>query len=63
MSTAIVVGGGSIGGAVAWELFERGFAVTIVERADLGGVASRTAAGGPPEIDLTPYRPDGFQAR
>src|SRR5580700_3089577 len=41
----IVVGGGIIGLAVAWRARERGMTVTVVEREQTGGGASRVAAG------------------
>jgi glycine oxidase len=41
----IVVGGGAIGLAVAWRAAQQGMGVTLVERDELGGGASRVAAG------------------
>ncbi|MGH7390039.1 MAG: glycine oxidase ThiO [Candidatus Rokuibacteriota bacterium] len=41
----LVVGGGIIGCATAWELARAGCAVTLVERAQPGGEASSAAAG------------------
>jgi glycine oxidase len=41
----IVVGGGIIGLAVAWRARERGMTVTVLEREQTGGGASRVAAG------------------
>ncbi len=42
---AIVVGGGAIGCAVAWQLAREGVAVRLFERGALGGEASGAAAG------------------
>jgi glycine oxidase len=41
----LVVGGGAIGLAIAWRCAQQGMAVTLVERDELGGGASRVAAG------------------
>src|SRR5437588_6650324 len=44
-SEVLVVGGGIIGLAVAWRARQRGHTVTLVERDELAGGASRVAAG------------------
>jgi glycine oxidase len=41
----VVVGGGVIGLAIAWRCAQRGLDVTLLERGELGGGASRAAAG------------------
>jgi glycine oxidase len=41
----VVIGGGVIGLAVAWRAAQRGLAVRVIERAQLGGGASHVAAG------------------
>ena len=41
----LVVGGGVIGLAAAWRLAQHGLRVTLLERRELGGGASRVAAG------------------
>jgi glycine oxidase len=41
----VVVGGGVIGLAVAWRAAQRGLAVRVIERGELGGGASYVAAG------------------
>ncbi len=45
LSDVLVVGGGVIGGAVAWSLARRGVSVTIVEAGQVGRGASWAAAG------------------
>src|SRR5205823_6467971 len=45
LSDVLVVGGGAIGGSVAWSLARRGLAVTIVEAGRVGRGASWAAAG------------------
>ena len=42
---ALVIGGGVIGGAVAWRLASEGIAVTVLERGRAGQEASWAAAG------------------
>ncbi|WJH37587.1 FAD-binding oxidoreductase [Paenibacillus sp. CC-CFT747] len=44
-STALVVGGGLLGGSIAWELAERGVSVTLLDKGSFGGEASTAAAG------------------
>jgi glycine oxidase len=44
-SDVLIVGGGVIGGALAWALARRGLSVTIVEGGRIGQGASRAAAG------------------
>src|SRR5580704_15536761 len=44
-SDVLVVGGGVIGGALAWTLAQRGLSVTIVEGGRVGRGASWAAAG------------------
>src|SRR5947209_5505433 len=44
-SDVLVVGGGVIGGALAWSLAQRGLSVTVVEAGRLGRGASWAAAG------------------
>ncbi|HMB03788.1 MAG TPA: glycine oxidase ThiO [Isosphaeraceae bacterium] len=44
-SDVLVVGGGAIGGALAWALARRGLTVTMVEAGRIGRGASRAAAG------------------
>jgi glycine oxidase len=41
----VVIGGGVIGLAVAWRAAQRGLAVRVIERGELGGGASYVAAG------------------
>ncbi len=41
----VVIGGGVIGLAVAWRAAQRGLAVRVIERGELGGGASHVAAG------------------
>src|SRR4030095_14437445 len=41
----IIVGGGVIGGAIAWRLAQAGVTVTLLERGRIGCEASRAAAG------------------
>lgn len=41
----IVVGGGAIGLSAAWRLAQRGLAVTVLDRGDPGGGATRVSAG------------------
>ncbi len=43
MSSAIVIGGGMYGAALAWRLAERGVDVTLLESGRLGGGASRVS--------------------
>lgn len=51
-SDVLVIGGGAIGLAVAWELSRRGAEVTVLDRRDLGREASWAAAG------MIPIGPD-----
>jgi glycine oxidase len=44
-STVVVIGGGVIGLAVAWRAAERGHAVCLLERGELGAGTSHVAAG------------------
>src|SRR4051794_13496170 len=44
-SDVLVVGGGAIGGALAWALAQRGLTVTLVEGGRIGRGASWAAAG------------------
>ena len=44
-SGAVVIGGGAIGLAVAWRAAQRGHAVCVLERGELGAGTSRVAAG------------------
>ena len=44
-SDVVVVGGGAIGGAVAWSLARRGVSVTLIEAGPIGRGASWAAAG------------------
>ena len=44
-SDVVVIGGGVIGLAVAWRAAQRGYAVRVLERGELGGGASHVAAG------------------
>ncbi len=48
----VIVGAGVIGLATARELALRGFSVTVIEKSEVGGVASRAAAG-----IVSPLRP------
>ncbi len=41
----VVIGGGAIGLAIAWRAAQRGAAVCLLERGELGGGTSRVAAG------------------
>lgn len=43
--TAVIVGGGIIGTSIAWQLIRRGFEITLLDRGEIGGEASRLAAG------------------
>jgi glycine oxidase len=45
LSDVIVIGGGAIGGSVAWSLAQRGLAVTVIEAGRIGRGASWAAAG------------------
>lgn len=45
LSDILVVGGGAIGGAIAWSLVKRGLTVTLVEAGRIGRGASWAAAG------------------
>jgi len=45
LSDVLVIGGGVIGGAIAWSLARRGVSVTIVEAGRIGRGASYAAAG------------------
>jgi glycine oxidase len=45
LSDVVVVGGGAIGGALAWALARRGLTVTVVEAGPIGRGASWAAAG------------------
>lgn len=59
MVDVVVVGGGVIGCAIAFELTERGRAVTVVERGEIGGEASWASAGIislPARMDMPPER-------
>ena len=58
-SDVIIVGGGVIGCAIAYELSLRGVAVTLVERGQIGGEASWASAG----IVSIPSRPEWSAAR
>jgi glycine/D-amino acid oxidase-like deaminating enzyme len=42
---AIIVGGGIVGGAIAWRLAQAGAAVTLLDAGVLGGEASWAGAG------------------
>ena len=44
-SSVVVIGGGVIGLAVAWRVAQRGHAVCVLERGELGAGTSRVAAG------------------
>lgn len=56
---AVVVGGGVVGCAVAWELAREGLAVTLLERGELAAQASGAAAGmltpSPEASDVGPF--------
>ena len=59
MSEVVVVGGGVIGCAIAYELTGRGARVTVVERGAIGGEASWASAGIislPLRMDMPPER-------
>jgi glycine oxidase len=56
----LVVGGGIIGLACAWEAARRGMRVTVVERAEFGGQASGAAAGMLAPYSENPEGPDAF---
>ena len=45
VSDVVVIGGGAIGGSVAWALARRGVSVTVVEAGRIGRGASWAAAG------------------
>ena len=45
MHKVIIIGGGIIGGSIAWRLAQAGAAVTLVEAGTLGGEASWAGAG------------------
>jgi glycine oxidase len=45
LSDVVVIGGGAIGGSVAWSLARRGLSVTVVEAGRIGRGASWAAAG------------------
>ncbi len=61
MPDVVIVGGGIIGAACAWELARRGASVTLVERAELAAGASGRNQGllGPPEdpVNSPLYQP------
>jgi glycine oxidase len=45
LSDILVIGGGAVGGAIAWSLVQRGLTVTLVEAGRIGRGASWAAAG------------------
>ncbi|MBW5446961.1 glycine oxidase ThiO [Cohnella sp. CFH 77786] len=59
-SDVLVVGGGIIGLAAAWEAAKRGFRVTVVEKEGFGGQASGAAAGMLAPYSENPEGPDPF---
>jgi sarcosine oxidase subunit beta len=66
---AIVVGGGIVGLASAYELAERGVDVTLLERAELGGGSTDRAVGGiratfstPVNVDCSLYSLDVWES-
>jgi glycine oxidase len=58
-SDVVIVGGGVIGCGIAYELARRGMGVTVVDRGEIGGEASRASAG----ILSIPARPEVTRAR
>src|ERR1700683_1349069 len=45
VTDVIIIGGGIIGGSIAWRLAQAGAAVTLVDAGELGGEASWAGAG------------------
>lgn len=58
--SVLVVGGGIVGLACAWEAAKRGMHVTVVERDTFGGQASGAAAGMLAPYSENPESPDAF---
>ncbi|HTA36893.1 MAG TPA: glycine oxidase ThiO [Solirubrobacteraceae bacterium] len=58
----LVIGGGVIGLSIAWRARERGIAVTLLERNELGGGTSRVAAGMLAPVAEAEFGEDGRRA-